>query len=754
MHVTKRTPMECYCSARNARMELLAATIFLVLCSSLVLPQEARAQTVQVKRILIVNEAGVSYPAIDLINQSIQKELQNSPDKIEIYSEYLETILFPDPATQQEFRTFILHKYQNRKPDVIISVGPSALQFLQEVHKTAFKGIPLVFCLPSGSVPGSPMLDSDSTGVANDISAGTTLEAALRLQPHTEHVFVVGGQGNFDKQLQVAVREQLKPFASRLDIVYLTSMGMADLLERLRHLPPRSVVVLTTVAQDTRGQRFKSNESGPLVVSASNAPVFSLFDVYLNHGEVGGDLSSFSEQGRIAGSMALRTFNGERAQDIPRVKDVMTYMFDARALQRWGFKERNLPAGSVLINRQPSFWELNKGYVLAAALGLLAQTFVILGLLWQRAKRKNTENELESSNERLRAAVENLRESEERFRLVANTAPVMIWMSGIDKLRTYFNQPWLDFTGRALAEELGNGWAEGVHAQDLDQCLKIYTQRFDARESFEMEYRLRRSDGEYRWIVDLGVPRFSPDGAFAGYIGSCLDVTERKLAQEALSTVSRRLIEAHEEERTWLARELHDDVDQRLALVTVNLDVLKREIPDSADEALRQVSDVREQLKDLGSDVQALSHRLHSSKLQYLGLTAAARAFCREFSERKSVQIDLECDAFPRTTPEEISLCLFRVLQEALQNASKHSGSQHYQVSIRYVGTNICLTVSDSGIGFDLQQAMCGRGLGITSMRERLKLVDGELTIGPQTPSGTVVRARVPIPTAIRSASA
>ena len=269
----------------------LGVSALLLLCWFFEISQDARAQAVPVKRILIVNEAGISYPAIDIINQGIRKELQDSRYKIEFYSEYLETILFPDPATQQEFRTFILHKYQNRKPDVIISVGPSALQFLQQVHKTAFYGIPLIFCLPAGTVPGSPMLESDSTGVENDISAGATLEAALRLQPDTEHVFVVGGQGNFDKQQQVAIRDQLKPFASRLDIVYLTSMAMADLLERLRHLPPRSVVVFTTVAQDATGQRFKSNESGPLVVGASNAPVFSLFDVYLNHGEVGGDLS-------------------------------------------------------------------------------------------------------------------------------------------------------------------------------------------------------------------------------------------------------------------------------------------------------------------------------------------------------------------------------------------------------------------------------------------------------------------------------
>jgi PAS domain S-box-containing protein len=137
-----------------------------------------------------------------------------------------------------------------------------------------------------------------------------------------------------------------------------------------------------------------------------------------------------------------------------------------------------------------------------------------------------------------------LRESEERFRLVANTAPVMIWMSGIDKLCTYFNQPGLEFTGRPLKEELGNGWAEGIHPEDLEECLKTYTKAFDSREPFRMQYRLRRHDGEYRWIIDHGVPRFSADGSLTGYIGSCIDITERKLAEEALSTVSQQLIEA------------------------------------------------------------------------------------------------------------------------------------------------------------------------------------------------------------------
>jgi two-component system, LuxR family, sensor kinase FixL len=131
----------------------------------------------------------------------------------------------------------------------------------------------------------------------------------------------------------------------------------------------------------------------------------------------------------------------------------------------------------------------------------------------------------------LRSSESALRESEARFRTIADSAPVLIWMSGTDKLCTFFNKGWLDFTGRALEQELGNGWAEGVHHDDLDRCLKVYANSFDAREPFTMEYCLRRSDGEYRWVLDIGTPRFAPDGAFLGYIGSCIDITERKLAE-------------------------------------------------------------------------------------------------------------------------------------------------------------------------------------------------------------------------------
>src|SRR5213080_285255 len=143
-------------------------------------------------------------------------------------------------------------------------------------------------------------------------------------------------------------------------------------------------------------------------------------------------------------------------------------------------------------------------------------------------------------------AEEKLRESEARFRTVADAAPVLIWMSGIDKLYTFFNKPWLEFTGRSLEQELGNGWAEGVHPDDLQKCLKIYTEAFDARKAFVMQYRLRRYDGQYRWISDQGVARYDSNGKFSGYIGSCVDITDLINKDEALREFEERVVLAAE----------------------------------------------------------------------------------------------------------------------------------------------------------------------------------------------------------------
>jgi PAS domain S-box-containing protein len=475
----------------------------------------------------------------------------------------------------------------------------------------------------------------------------------------------------------------------------------------------------------------------------------------------------------------------------------------------------------------------------------------------------------------LKRVEQKVRESESRFRLLADTAPVLIWQSGTDKLCTYFNKSWLDFTGRSIEEELGNGWAEGVHPDDLQKCIDTYTQSFDRREKFKMEYRLRQHDGEYRWIIDIGVPRFDQDRSFVGYIGigfdvtdrklagealrdsddklrllldstaeaiygidledrctfcnpACLralryervdevlgknmhnlvhynradgtrfpaeecrihrlttgegvhgedevfwrpngtsfpveywsypqrkgeevvgavvafiDITERKLAEAALANVSRKLIEAQEQERTRIGRELHDDIGQRLALLAVQMQQL-HENPLVLPEVRSRTGEVHRQISEIATDIQSLSHELHSAKLQYLGIAGAMRGFCREFGENQKAEIDFQTHDLPSPMAPDTALCFFRVLQEALHNSAKHSGVRHIEVRLWGTSDEIHLTVADSGAGFDREAAKESRGLGLISMEERLKLVNGTLSIDSQPKRGTTIHARAPL---------
>ena len=352
------------------------------------------------------------------------------------------------------------------------------------------------------------------------------------------------------------------------------------------------------------------------------------------------------------------------------------------------------------------------------------------------------------------ADITDRKQAEEALLLVANTAPVMIWLSGRDKMCTYVNQQWLDFTGRPLEAELGNGWTDNIHPENLHACLETYSQAFDKRESFEVQYRLRRHDGQYRWLYDRGVPRFDSDGSFAGYIGACYDVTDCKLAEETIANLGRRLIEAHEKERTWIARELHDDVNQRVALLTIELQRWSRDVPESAADIRLHLEQARKRLLEISKDVQALSHRLHSSKLEYLGLAAAARSFCRELAEQQKISIEFSHSDIPSDLAPEVSLSLFRVMQEALQNAVKHSHTRKCEVDLRNEQGEVHLTVSDCGIGFDQRKAIGGPGLGLISMRERLQLVSGTLVIESQPEKGTTIRARVPLQTGFTELSA
>jgi PAS domain S-box-containing protein len=497
----------------------------------------------------------------------------------------------------------------------------------------------------------------------------------------------------------------------------------------------------------------------------------------------------------------------------------------------------------------------------------------------------------EDITERKRAE-EALRESESRFRIMADTAPTLIWMSGLDKLCTYVNQVWLDYTGRTMAQEMGNGWTDGVHQEDFDRCRKTYTEAFDRREPFQMEYRLRKADGQYGWVFDKGVPRHFPSGEFAGYIGTCIDMTERKWAEAALQAsdvftravlnslsapvcvldkegvivttndpwreftkrhvdrafifgevsdnyldccrhttagsllegqailkgvedvlmgsersfiyeyachvpeeecwflmrvtplkdakgvvishtdISRRvrmglaleqktvllgekqkeleslagkLIEAQEAERKRIARELHDDFNQRLAALSLELESMERAPIGLPEPIAQQLAAARIQAGMLSDDLHDLAYRLHPSLLEHVGLEVAARDHVSEFAKRTGLSVRFIGREVPKTLSPEVATNLFRVLQESLQNVSKHA--QATDVTVRLSGSSkgVGLSVRDNGKGFDFEDKNAGlRGLGLVSMQERTRGLGGLLRIHSLPRSGTKICAWIP----------
>jgi PAS domain S-box-containing protein len=708
----------------SARFRALAG--FFLLLSGCVLP--LGAQVKPVRRVLILDDLGIiSSPGFAEINRAVLARLQNSPYQIELYQESLDLTLFPDKVRWfgQEF----VRKYSDRKPDVIIAAGSASLEFLVERSETFIRDVPIIFCAIVGQIPERKS-DVSLTGVLGKPRPEETLNAALHLLPSTKHVVVTGGVGKFDVPWEALAKQSFQNYESKLEFTYLTDLAMPTLLERLRHLPSNTIVFHTAISQDAEGSRFiDSTQSVPLVVSAANAPVFVMDDVDFRGGAVGGDLVNWANDGRVAAEMALRVLNGERPQDIPVLTSRDVYMFDWRALKRWGMNDKNLPVGSIVTNRQPSFWDVYKEYVSVAIVALLVQAVAILGLLWQRAERRKTEVEL--------------RRSEEKFSKSFRHSPLAISLTTTnDDLYIEVNETFEQLTGWAHGEVTGRGPRDVKLWVDPNQRIAFVKQLLEEGHVENLEVRLCRKDGQIR--TTLGSAELIDVGGESCALSVFADITERKHAEETLASVSRRLIEAQELERTRIARELHDDINQRIAMLSVDLDRLQQSISGSDRQTSIRIKALQGRLSDIGLEVQTISHRLHSSKLEYLGLAVACKSFCREVAERHKVTVEFAAEDIPPGVSKDVSLCLFRVLQEALSNAIKYSGVQHFEVRLCRVSDDVQLVVRDHGRGFDVDAALRGEGLGLISMRERASLVKGIVSITSTPTGGTEVNVRVP----------
>jgi PAS domain S-box-containing protein len=356
------------------------------------------------------------------------------------------------------------------------------------------------------------------------------------------------------------------------------------------------------------------------------------------------------------------------------------------------------------------------------------------------------------------------REREAWFYAIANDTPAYLWMASADQENSFINRPLREFLGSGH-RPLPKAWNDYVHPEDADRVRAQFVHGLADRSGYTHEFRIRRSDGEYRSVVSEAVPRYSPEGVFLGLAGSLLDVTDRKKAEGQLSSANAelarqleeqilrereiqslgaRLIGAQEEERKRLARELHDDLSQQIAALSLAVGNLKKHIPVDAGDGRAQSDRIHQKLVNVAETVRRISHELHPSILQHSGLAPALRSHCSEFAALTGVQVRLTIDGQFDGVPSGAALCMYRVTQEGLRNIAKHAKVATAAVELCRSDGLMSLTISDRGVGIDLASVDANAGLGLVSIRERARLAGGSVEITSVPSQGTVITVRIP----------
>jgi transcriptional regulator with GAF, ATPase, and Fis domain/ABC-type uncharacterized transport system substrate-binding protein len=389
--------------------------LFLTSCLALLLAQHhvQGAPPPPAKKVLLVYAYQSMLPAIFEWDESIRAALQGTKAQpVEFYTEFLDLVNFTNESYRQNLFNFLRDKYSNQKIDLLIPVGSSAFSFLKAQGNAIFPGTPIVFCyVPKQQVEALTPL-SNSTGVIGWVDVQGTLAAALKLHPGTRRVVLVAGASEVERTYKQIAREALRPYEGRFEIAFLTDMPLPEILKQLANLPAQTLIIYLSVFRDSTGQAFVPREVAGSVAQAANAPVYGLWENLLGQGIVGGHLTSFKKQGRLAGEIGRRVLNGEKPENLPPVwQGTNFYGFDWRQLKRWGIDERQLPPGSVVRFKEESLWHAHRKYIIATILFIFFQGTLIFFLWAANARRRRAEDRL---TERL-AIEERLAEFSARF---------------------------------------------------------------------------------------------------------------------------------------------------------------------------------------------------------------------------------------------------------------------------------------------------------------------------------------------------
>ena len=682
----------------------------------------------------------------------VQRFVEAGLDGNRLRFEFMDLTKHPEQDHRKSFVNYLGRKYAKHPVDLIIALHSPALSFLVEEGRSLFPGVPVINVIADPEFLANEDFRTRQVRLMEglkrpfvimpfSINADATVRNILSLLPDTRTLVVVSGSGLLDRGLEQTVRRSLAAWQGQLKIEYISALPLEEVLERSAALTPEAAILFTIFSADPQGRTYRPPDVVRNLSRAAKAPVFGLYDSLLgNKGIVGGTMPSFGREAERTVELALEILGGKPPREPVTMRPAPRLsLFDWEQLQRWGLEEKSLPPGSIVLNRPKTIWSDYKGFVLGGLAILLAQTVLVTGLLVQRRRKKTAEVALQEKTEEL-----------DQF---FNVTLDVLCIANTDGYFLRMNPAVERILGYTREELMSRPFFNFIHPDDLDGTRAAVATLDSQQRVYSFENRYRCKDGTYRWL------QWNSALAEKLIYAAARDVTEHKQAEQALQENERalrqnqtdlreltgRLISAQEEERRHLARELHDDLSQRLAVISIEAGKLEEQLVGSPGSFKKKLGQMKHQLVNISRDINGLARQLHPSILDDLGLVRAIESECNGFLEREGVPVVFSHGNVPPDLEKDVSLTLYRVVQEGLRNISKHACAEQVSVSLKGSAQELRLSVQDNGIGFDLTEARKTPGLGLSSMGERVRIIAGEFSIKSRPGEGTLITVRVPL---------
>jgi PAS domain S-box-containing protein len=559
----------------------LGFVLILITCGTIALRADDR------KRVLILNSAQAALPGVIIGDDSIRKELQDQlGSRVDIFSEFLDAERFPEPERDDRMASFLRDKYAKKPIDLLIVTAAPALNLILQRRTSLFPDTPVVFSRIRQESELLTKLPPSVTGKTSRLNPIPTAELALRLQPDAQHLVVVTGTSDIDREWEQAARRSLQHYEDKLQVNYLAGLPMADLLRQLRELPSHTIVLYLSLARDGAGQNFIPRDVAKQAAEAADAPVYAVYDTFMGLGIVGGYMETFEEVGREVGQLGLRVLAGEKPETLPpKPAESAANYVDWRQLQRWGLDESRLPSGSVVRFKSPSLWKTYK-WQIATAVGLIiGQAILISALLWQAQRRRRAE---------LAA-----HDSEERMNLATTSANLGLWHWESVGNRVWASEICRRILGIGSKAELAIETFLGlVDRGDLADATSTGQQASDGKLE-EIEHRLLRPDGSERWVRAIGHTKLDASGRPRQMTGVVLDITQEKAAERESTNLRQELMHLTRVATLGeLSGAMAHELNQPLTAILINAAAAKLSLSDQDSD----IADARDILTDIETE--------------------------------------------------------------------------------------------------------------------------------------------------------